>query len=231
MSQPRVDDGKRCALLLTARRILRSKMQQFATFWRKLKWRHVVVAFAIVSALYWKGQELYFIFHQPTGVHGTIRSKDGEGVSQVVVRLFRKDHDQGLSGRLSDSDGSFEIQRQAEKGEVLILQMTHRQFQPYRSTIIADRKNHEINVTLDRQPEWHSIGFKAGDSAEHWTGSDWCDVVIISVGTVDSPTNEGVKDMKGQYYIGVIHRQKGFWESASNLRPFGIRGFRHCLED
>jgi hypothetical protein len=208
-------------------------MREVGTIWRAVRWRHIAFVVALALTVCSDSADLYSTLHQPTRVTGVIHAKDGSVVEGVDVWLSAKAPDSSGLAK-TGADGSYRVERQAEKGIQLTLRVTHRDFQPYTTTIIADRQEHEMQITLDRQAEWRRVQFNAGDLAELWTGADWCDAKIIRVGEKDSTTPEGAQDMSGKYYIRVNPAYTGyaeFWESGDYLRPGGLRGNRKCFDD
>jgi len=211
------------------------------TIWSAVTWRRVGVVFIVALAFFLDLRELHSDLHPPTRIIGVVRKANGLPIEQVFVQVFpnrhydfpENNHDPSGLG-FTKADGSYSVERQAERGVVLTLIVTHREYKPYTTTLVADRQEHEIAITLEREPEWQPSQFKSGDPAELWTGGAWCDAMILRVGAKDSATPEGTKDMTGKYYIRVSPLLTGyaeFWESADSLRPRGLRGTPKCLDE
>jgi hypothetical protein len=168
---------------------------------------------------------------------GTVKTSDGKPVAEVWVCFDAHSlrGAQRYSVDLTEAEGGFLVELQRTKGTPLVLYAHKRGYEPQLQTIIADRQRHEVNFVLKPEPEWKRISFKPADRVEVRQENDWCDAVVVTVGTHNMPTPEGPREMTGAYlvdmYVAPWPKPRRFWAEEREIRPAGLRGARRCLRD
>jgi Carboxypeptidase regulatory-like domain len=156
-------------------------------------------------------------------ITGKVNDQQGNPLSGVMVDIVL------VEGRTAEipqngrwltrtgDDGSFRLEVVPVKGKKIRVLAHKEGYTPrWRMVDIRDVKERLLFV-LDNEATITPVPHRVGDKVEA-RETEWCNATIVAVGTPQSSTSQGIRDMSGMYEVRWDDWNENQWLKAESIR-------------